>query len=335
MELELEGLRVMNDVCIGIDLGGTFIKFGLLDSAGSLVGAVTSVPTPTAGGGDALVESMAAGVGELLASCAETATPRAVGIGAPGPLDLAAGEVVAMPNLPGLEKYPLRDAVARRLGLPAMFENDANAAAYGEYVGGVGCAGKDMVMLTLGTGVGSGILHEGRVIHGSYGLGGELGHMIVEPHGRPCGCGQRGCLEQYASAASIARFATPRVEQASATTTLSALLAANGAITSRDMVEASLAGDPLAQELWDEMIFYLAIGCVNICRIFDPSQIVLAGGLTKAGEALLNPLKKAIAAESWTMSETHTDVLLAKLGSDAGAIGAAGLAWQMLENQPH
>jgi glucokinase len=320
----------MGTWCVGIDLGGTNTKFGLLDGEGR-PGPTLGLPTPTDRGSDGVVDQIVAGTRQLLGQAGLTGTQvRGVGIGAPGPLRIAEGVVVAMPNIPGMENCRLRDRVGEALHLPAVLENDANAAAYGEFIAGTGRATRDMVMLTLGTGVGSGIIVDGRILHGSHEMGGELGHTIIVPDGEPCNCGQRGCLERYCSATYLAERTARKVRSGQTATSLRALLDSQGALTARDIHQAVRAGDGLAKAAWEEGIYYLALGCVNICRIFDPQKIVLSGGMTLAGEDLMAPLREHVARLHWTITPLATELAVASLGADAGVIGAAGVAWQAL-----
>lgn len=312
--------------CIGIDLGGTFIKFGLLDRQNVAKG-IFQLPTPPGRGFEGVVEQMTVGVRRLLDEHGLAVDDVAgIGIGAPGPLDLSAGVVIAMPNVPGMENAPIRDRVADAVGLPAVLENDANAAGFGEFLAGAGKGTQNMVLLTLGTGVGGGIVVDGKVLHGSHEIGAELGHMIVEPAGLECGCGQRGCIERYCSATFLAQWAQRQIREGRASS-LSAKLETEGQIDARDINEARKAGDELAEEVWQRAAYYLAIGCVNVCRIFDPDEIVLGGGLAKAGDDLLQPVCEQFAKLHWKLTEPMTKIAIASLGNDAGVIGAAGVAW--------
>ena len=312
---------------IGIDLGGTFIKFGLLDRDFHPAGTM-QLPVPSGGGPCGLVDQMAEGVGQLMAKHGLGRKDIAgVGIGSPGPINIEQGIIIDAPNIPGMKNFPLRDAVASKLDLPAVLENDANAAAYGEYIAGAGQGSRIMVMLTLGTGVGSGIIIDGRILHGAHGIGGELGHMIIVPDGEPCGCGQRGCLERYCSATYLALLATRRI-QAGAASLLAEAVEHGQDIDARMVNDARKAGDALAGEVWDAAARHLAIGCVNVCRIFDPDIIVLSGGLTRAGDALMLPLEAHFRRQHWKLTDIRTRLAIASLGADAGAIGAAGVAWR-------
>jgi glucokinase len=312
--------------CIGVDLGGTYVKFVAVGED-RRPGETLQLPTP-AGGGQAVAAGIADGARRLLdARGIDAGDVVGVGIGAPGPLRISEGIVVAMPNIPGMEDFPLARRVGESLGLPVILENDANAAAFGEYLCGAGSGG-DMVMLTLGTGVGSGIILGGRLLHGSHEMGAELGHMVVVAGGELCGCGQRGCLERYCSATYIARAARRRIEEAGRRSALADVLRRKGTIDAKDINEARRAGDELAAEVWDEGTYYLAVGCVNICRIFDPDDIVLSGGMTRAGDDLMAPLLAHFRRLHWTLTPPRTRIAIAHLGNDAGAIGAAGVAWQ-------
>jgi glucokinase len=312
--------------CIGIDLGGTFIKFGLLDEDGKTGGALQR-STP-GGGAEGVIAQMADGAKRLVESAGlRLGDIVAIGVGAPGPADLSAGIILAMPNIPGMENVPLSRRLTEALHLPVYLENDANAAAYGEYCYGVGKGGRNMVLLTLGTGVGSGVIVEGRVLRGSHDLGGEIGHMVVQVDGEPCACGQRGCLERYSSATSMARRAQQMIEGGRASE-LAAVLRRKGALDAADINTARKAGDALAAEVWNEGAFYLAVACVNVCRVLDPERIVLAGGLTAAGDDLLAPVTEHFRRLHWSLAPPRTQIVLSTLGAEAGVIGAAALAWQ-------
>ena len=329
----------MGKFCVGIDLGGTFIKFALLDRQ-MQIAASMQVPTPAAGA-DAVIDAMAAGALELMRrQSVDKGDVAALGIGSPGPLDLEAGVVLALPNIPGFENVALRDRVGGKVGLPAVLENDANAAGLGEYLRGGGKGARIMVLLTLGTGVGSGIVIDGVVLHGAHGIGAEVGHMIVCPGGEPCGCGQKGCLERYSSATYLARLARRAVEQGhrgvpkaevsalGSPSSLSETLASKGDIDARDVEQAWRAGDELGAQIWEQAMHYLGVACVNLARTLDPDLIVLGGGMARAGDALLEPVRRHFRALHWTVAEPKTEIVLARLGNDAGVIGAAGVAWE-------
>lgn len=319
----------MARMCIGIDLGGTFTKFALLDEQMRL-GGQCQLDTPVAQGPEGVVRVMVEGCGRLIRE--NNVSPDqlvGVGVGSPGPLDLDAGLVIAMPNIPGFDRFPLRDRLADQLHLPATLENDANAAAFGEYLCGSGKSARVMVLLTLGTGLGGGIVIDGKVLHGAHSMGAEIGHMIVVPEGEPCGCGQRGCIERYASATYLALRARRAVESGRKSS-LAEVLAAKGEIDSRDVNQARQAGDELAGEFWDQACYYLGIACVSLARVLDPDVILLGGGLAGAGDDLLEPTRRHFIRQHWQLTPPRTRLELASLGNDAGVIGAAGQAWSLL-----
>ncbi|MDP6637193.1 MAG: ROK family glucokinase [Phycisphaerae bacterium] len=318
----------MTDRCVGIDLGGTFIKFVATDRQGG-ASEIFELPTPTDRGPEGLVEQMVRGARTLIDQSTEAGDRViGVGIGSPGPLDLAAGVVIATPNIGGMTNVPLRDMVSEPLGLPVVLENDANAAAYGEYISGAGKDADDLVVLTLGTGVGGGIVIGGEVLHGAHEIGAELGHIILVPDGAPCGCGQRGCIEQYCSAKFMADRTMARIAAEKPQTALNAIMESKGSIDAKDINDARADGDSFAAEAWDQTARYLALGCVSLTRIFDPDKIVLTGGMAKAGADLIEPVRAHFIDLHWDMTEIKTEVDIATLGSDAGSIGAAGVAWR-------
>lgn len=312
--------------CIGIDLGGTFMKFGLLNDSLQVSGFF-QLPTPTDRGPEGVIEEMVRGARKLIQDQdIKSSDVLGVGIGSPGPIRQAEGIVIAMPNIPCIRNLPMRDLIAESLGIQAVLENDANAAAYGEFLCGAGQGREDIILLTLGTGVGSGIIIDGKIVHGSHDIGAEIGHIIIEPGGEQCGCGQQGCLERYCSAKYLALRAQRMIE-AGHQSSMKEILTINGTLTSKDVYEARQTGDRLATAVWDTATYYLALACVSICRLFDPDEIVLAGGLSKAGDELMQPLRRHYDTLHWKLTKPLTRITITKLGSDAGAIGAAGVAW--------
>lgn len=323
----------MAKYCIGIDLGGTFIKTALMEINGSARRFFGIGQTPTPLGGGEIVEAMVNAANRLMtAEGIDRDDVIGVGIGSPGPLDTKAGVIVGAMNLPGLKGVPLRDEVSKGLCLPAVLENDANAAALGEYLFGAGRDADTLAMLTLGTGVGGGIIVHGMIHHGAHDFGAECGHIIVQPGGRQCTCGQRGCLEQYSSASFLARRAAEAVE-AGRPSSLTDVLASKGSLDAADVNAARHAGDELAAEIWDDAARYLAQACVTLMRVLDTDQIVLAGGLTKAGDDLLTPVRRHVAEMDWKMTDLMCRIEIAQLGNDAGVVGAAGVAWQAFGRQ--
>ncbi len=312
---------------VGIDLGGTNLKGGMADEDRQVL-CKLSVPTEAERGPDHVIELMARLVDRVIDQAGLTrGDVEAVGIGSPGSMSHTSGIVIKPPNLPGWENVPLRDRIKDMTGLPTTLENDANAAAWGEFWAGAGRGTRHMVMLTLGTGVGGGIISDGRLMRGHFDNAGELGHWILQPGGRPCGCGQKGCLEAYASASYTAQRATEAVK-AGESSSLTDVLRQEGEITSKHVVSAATAGDELAKRIFDETCHYLALAIVNIQHAVNCERVLLAGGMIAAGEdALLTPIRTKAAELTWRAADDMPEITFATLGNDAGFIGAAGCAW--------
>ena len=305
-------------LAIGIDLGGTTTKAGLVDQSGKII-AASSFPTRGDAGTDQFIDTAVQAVGQLITlKKISRANLVGAGVGSPGPIDLKSGLLLKTANLPWVN-FPIRNQLAERLQLSVVLDNDANAAAFGEYW----CAGqkggcRNMVLLTLGTGVGAGVILDGQVLHGQFDNAGELGHMIVSPNGLLCGCGQRGCLEAYASAGAVAR----RFEQAIKDGEKPSFDASN-AIDAKAVSCGARQGDRLCLRLWDEACFYLAIAAINIQHAYNPEVILLGGGMSEAREFLLETVRGHFEANKWKLHHDFPRIELARLGSDAGVIGAA------------
>ena len=309
---------------IGLDVGGTDIKAALIDDLGRIAFR-TVRPTGPERGPEAVLSDMADLAREVVAGAdVSPGLVEGVGIGAPGPLSPRRGIIFRAANLPTFENVPVRDELARRTALPAVFDNDGNAAAYGEFWVGAGSSVQDMVLLTLGTGVGGGVILGGKLLHGHFENAAELGHTIVVSGGRPCRCGQRGCLEQYCSASSVARRAIEELEAGTAS-----VLARSGAdfetVTSKLVAEAARTGDPLATRIWDDACRYLAIACVNAQHCFNPAVIVLGGGMSAAGDVLVDGVRRHLQQQQWSLADDTPEIMPARLGNDAGMVGAGGL----------
>ena len=310
---------------IGIDLGGTNIKGGVLDASGTLVHRC-SIETQAERGFEHVFARLVRLVEDLIRDAGLAKSDvAAIGYGTPGPLSHKKGIVYASANLPGWKNIRLRERFSAATGLPVTLDNDANVAAFGEFVAGAGRGVRDMVMLTLGTGIGGGVIVNGELVRGALENAAEIGHMIAVPDGRACPCGQRGCLERYGSANAVAERLVEAV-QAGENSSLKAGLEAGETITSVEVAQAARAGDPLAARIWDETCYYLAIGCVSLQHVLNPARVLLAGGLIGAGEQLLGPVREHFHRQTWRLAEDFPQIELATLGGDAGIIGAAALA---------
>ncbi|GJM26391.1 MAG: glucokinase [Phycisphaerae bacterium] len=314
-------------LAVGIDLGGTNIVTALIADDGDIIGIVTR-RTDAGRGAERVVGEMADTVNDLIAQ--NSVSPDDVvglGIGTPGPLRLSKGFIHRSANLPGWENVPIRQWLQDKTELPVQLENDANAAAYAEHWVGAGKGAGDLVTLTLGTGIGAGAIIDGEILRGHFENAAEFGHTIVELDGRPCSCGQRGCLEQYASPGNIAKYAIEQIRKGSKSS-LGPVLKANGAFDSQAIAEAAQAGDALADTIWDEACRYIALACVNIQHTVNPEILVLAGGMSKSGDFLLGRVRRHFTAQTWKIFEDKPRIVLSNLGGNAGVIGAAGLAWK-------
>ncbi len=309
---------------LGVDLGGTKIGTGVVDQDGT-VRCSDVQPTLADEGPEAVIDRIIAGAQRALdhAGLAHKDVC-SIGIGAPGPLDIPQGLLLEPPNLPGWHNVPLRQIVQERLGVPTYLENDANAAAVGEYLYGAGRDTRDMVYVTVSTGIGGGLILDGHIYHGVSGGAGEIGHMTILPDGPRCGCGNRGCLEALASGTAIAREAHDLVARGVPT---AVAREADQEVTAKQVVDAMHEGDPYAQQIVAQAMFYLGIGVANLVNLFNPERIVIGGGLAALGDDLLGPVRRAIALRAFPSSSAQVTAVLALLGRNVGIVGAAGAAW--------
>lgn len=315
----------MSGTFVGIDVGGTNVKIGLFKSDLTLI-SKTSITTKAEMGPDVVIDNMAKTVEKLLTEANLSLSDiTGIGIGTPGPARYSEGIIIKSTNMPKFINVPICKMLNEKLGAPVVFDNDANVACWGEFAVGAGKDVEDMVFFTLGTGIGGGVVSNGELVHGCDENGAELGHMIIHPDGRPCNCGQKGCVEAYASAASTARRATEAIE-GGAESSLKKVLNEKGEITSKDIYEHLATGDELAKEITNVTAKALAITCINMLHTTEPKRIVFAGGMIAAGDILLNRIKEFFDEHIWTLKKETVEICFATLGEDAGIIGAAALA---------
>ena len=300
----------------GADVGGTTIKMGLFEMDGTLV-EKWEIPTDTTEKGAHILQDIAATVhGKMVENDLTKDMVEGIGIGVPGAVDKD-GVVNRAVNL-GWDIVPLAEELGKLSGMKVKVGNDANVAALGEMWKGGGLGQKNIVMVTLGTGVGGGIIIDGQILTGANGAGGEIGHICVNyEETDQCGCGNRGCLEQYASATGIVRLAKKKLEAGTADTVLNA-----ENLTAKDVFDAVKAGDQVAMEIAEEFGRYLGYALANIAALVDPEAIVIGGGVSKAGEILLDYVEKAY-KERVFFANKKVRFALAQLGNDAGIFGAA------------
>ena len=311
---------------IGIDLGGTNIKGALVSGTGEVL-REESCPTHTERGADAVCDAIAAVIAAL-SSGMDRASLGGAGLGCPGTVDDGTGRVIYANNL-GWTDFDLRAAIRARTGLSLRLGNDANVAALAEAL--VGCArgAESAVVVTLGTGVGGGVVLDGRMLTGYTGAASELGHMVIRAGGEECTCGRRGCFEAYASATALIRE-TKRTMAAHPESLMHAAAGENGTVDGRTAFIAAQRGDAAAQAVVDRYVEDLACGLANIVNIFFPEVIALSGGIANQGDALLVPLRERVCALSYGSDHAarHTRIECCTLGYRAGVIGAALLAGQ-------
>jgi glucokinase len=311
---------------LGVDLGGTKISVGAMPADGSREFALHSRPTLAHEGADAvvgrIVEMIATAIAETMA---ETGAARSdflgVGIGSPGPLDRDKGLVITTPNL-GWQDFPLRDRVSRDAGLRATLDNDANCATIGEWWIGAAKGGRNVVGLTIGTGIGGGLILDGKLYHGASDVAGEVGHATLDPTGRRCKCGNYGCLEAYASGPATADRAREALAggEASLLTTMVDGDVAN--LTAQHVYDASKKGDDVAREVVRETGRFIGTGVANLLNIFNPDVVVLAGGVAQAGEELFAPLRAEVRRRAFKPAVEACRIVPGALGGSAGVVGA-------------
>lgn len=305
---------------IGVDIGGTNIRAAIVSPEGEL-GARLRFPTAAQRGPKAVVDDLAGRLREMIA--AHGGRIGAVGAGCPGPLSTPQGIVFETPNLPGWDRFPLRDELAARLGLPVVIHNDANAAAWGEFTHGAARGADTVIMYTLGTGVGGDLVIDRKLRIGPDTTAGELGHTVLVPHGRPCGCGSRGCLEAYASATAVASRAREAIAHGRESS-LQSLPPQE--ITSHHVDHAADAGDRLAQEILQEAGFFLGLAAASLVNALNPDLIVYGGGMVNARLWLFPVIEKTIHEYAFKAPAARVRIAAASLGDDAGIVGAAALA---------
>ncbi len=321
---------------IGVDLGGTNIVVGAISRDGDRQIGMRSQPTQSELGVESVVDRIAEMVEEVIAEVIATAGAQrddvlGVGIGAPGPLDRERGVVVVAPNL-GWRQYPLRDAVSERLGLPATLDNDANCATLGEWWQGAARGARHVVGLTIGTGIGGGIIIDGKLHHGASDVAGEIGHTTIDLTGRYCRCGNYGCLEAYASGPAIAQRAREALERDEVSALHRIVESDLSRLTAATVYEAAKSGDALARELVRDTATFLGAGIANLLNVFNPDVVVIAGGVTQAGEPLFDPLRAEVRRRAFRPAVDACRIVPGELPGTAGVVGAVATFREALVN---
>ncbi len=310
---------------LGIDIGGTNLVVGAVAEDGSVLHGIRSEPTHSEKGSESVVERLLA-LGRAVIHDVKTNVRGAhvvgVGAGAPGPLDTRRGIVLLTPNL-GWVDFPLRDRLQHGLGIPTALDNDANCAVLGEWWQGAARGVQHAIGITIGTGVGGGIVVNGRLYHGASDCAGEIGHTTIEVDGRRCGCGNYGCLEAYASGPAIARRAVEAVASGVPSTLPDYVGGVLDQITAQTVYQAAEDGDELALEVVHDTAKFLGVGIANMINIFNPEVVVVFGGVTRAGDRLFVPLKREVARRAFKPAVAACRIVAAELSGTAGVYGAA------------
>lgn len=310
---------------IGVDLGGTNTVFGIVDARGNVV-VNASIKTAVHNEIELYLDDLVVGLNMLIEQVGGKDKIRGIGVGAPNG-NYFNGSIEFAPNLPWKGKIPLAQMIQERIGVPVALTNDANAAAIGEMTYGAARGMKDFIVITLGTGVGSGIVVGGQLVYGHDGFAGELGHMIVRRNGRMCGCGRQGCLETYTSATGVARTAREYLSIRSDESLLRSVDV--DAITSKDVYDAAMQGDALALEIFEATGAILGESFADFVTFSSPEAIILFGGLTKSGDLLMNPIKHHMEKNLLPIYKGKTKLLFSQLKeSDAAVLGASALGWE-------
>lgn len=310
---------------IGVDLGGTNTVFGIVDARGNVV-VNASIKTAVHNEIELYLDDLVVGLNMLIEQVGGKDKIRGIGVGAPNG-NYFNGSIEFAPNLPWKGKIPLAQMIQERIGIPVALTNDANAAAIGEMTYGAARGMKDFIVITLGTGVGSGIVVGGQLVYGHDGFAGELGHMIVRRNGRMCGCGRQGCLETYTSATGVARTAREYLSIRSDESLLRSVDV--DAITSKDVYDAAMQGDALALEIFEATGAILGESFADFVTFSSPEAIILFGGLTKSGDLLMNPIKHHMEKNLLPIYKGKTKLLFSQLKeSDAAVLGVSALGWE-------
>ena len=317
-------------IYVGLDVGGTTMKAAAVDDNGSPLSAPVVMDTNPGRGQEAGLETMCETIRRAASAAGVTlADVTAIGVATPGLMDIKAGLILDPPNLKPWKNVPVREHIRQTFNKPTVYQNDANAAAYGEFWVGSGQSAASMVLFTLGTGVGGGIILGDVIVEGEHSHGGELGHMRIDmpDRGRICGCGARGCLEAYASATNVVKRAREEMASWRGPTGLRKYYTANDdAFTAKQVFDLAEAGDACALKVVDDTAYYLALGACAVISSIDPEMIVFGGGMVKAGEWFRSKIDTYVRQYGLPFPTKSVKVAFASLGSDAGFIGAAGCA---------
>ena len=310
----------MREIVVAADLGGTNLRLAAIDADGSVLYR-SKRETPRSDSPDEIVQAIIESARDCKSNCAEFEI-KAIAAAVPGAINFERGVIMKSPNLPALDGFRLSAALESELNLPTILENDANAAAVGESWLGASRGVKNSIFVTLGTGVGGGIIIGGKVLRGVDGTAGEIGHISVEPQGAHCGCGGRGCVEQYSSATAIVRLANELRSNFSDSSLPEAQL------TALEIYQRGSKGDRLALEVFGQMGFYLGVALAGLINVLNPEVIVIGGGASAGWDLFIGNLKEEIKNRTYQAAGERAKIIRAECGDDAGILGAAKLAFE-------
>ena len=310
------------ELVLACDLGGTNLRMAAVDGDGRIRHRL-KVETPKTDRAAEIVRAMTEAASECREQVKEIGSVRAIAAAVPATVNAGQGLIMKAPNVPALDGFRFSSALASELNLPCVLENDANAAAIGEQTFGAAKGFKSAIAVTLGTGVGGGIVIDDKILRGADGTAGEIGHICVEPYGAPCGCGSRGCVEQYSSATAIVRLAHELESQYP-----KSVLRGRARLTSADVYAAGKAGDDLALEVFRQMGFYLGIALAGLINVLNPETIVIGGGASAGWDLFIPHTSEQIRQRAYREPAARARLVPAALGDDAGILGAARLAFE-------
>ena len=306
---------------IGIDVGGTNVKIALVNEQGNIIYS-NSIPTRAEMGYEYTINNMKEAISELIKETkSEAKSIEGIGFGFPGQIDYQKGIVRLAPNIPGWVDVPIAEIIEKEFGIPTRVDNDVRCAALGElnYGAGIGC--ENLICITVGTGIGSGLIINGKLVRGASNAAGEIGHIKLDMTGGPlCGCGDRGCLEAFASGPSIVAMAEEYIKGGKSTKYREL---ANPDITPYIVSEAAKQGDPVAKRIFTIVGEYIGIGLASVVNLLNPEKIIIGGGVAAAGDLLLNPIKESLIKRAMPIAGSAVEIVPAQLGNSAGVIGAS------------
>lgn len=314
-------LTMKEKLIVGVDIGGTKIDAVLADDCGNIRKRELK-ETRASEGPNAVIKRLI----DAVRAVSVDSELAAVGIGAAGIIDVETGLITTSPNLPGWRNIQLKDILEREIGVKTFVDNDATVAAMAEHKFGIAVGCDHFICVTLGTGIGGGIVTNGRVYRGVSGAAGEIGHMTIDINGPMCGCGRKGCWETLASGSALEREAKAKIEEGIQTTIPRYAKGSDGRITAKGVYLAAQEGDRLAKELIEQLGFYLGVGLANLINIFNPQLVVISGGVARMGDMLMEPARKTVRERAFELSAKAARVEVSSLGYDAGPLGAVALA---------